>query len=109
MEQREVVFLPEAADDLTAIYLWVCEASSDPRTAQRFVGRIVAFCEKIGGMAHAGRRRDDLLPGLRSFPFEKRTVIMYRVSGRTVEVTNVFHGGRDYEALYRREDDEPIP
>jgi toxin ParE1/3/4 len=109
VEQREVVFRSEAADDLSAIYLWVHEASGDPGTAQHFVGRIVAFCEKIGGMAHAGRPRDDLLPGLRSFPFEKRTVIMYRVAGKTVEITNVFHGGRDYEALYRREDGEPAP
>jgi len=29
-------------------------------------------------------------------------VIVYRVLGQTVEITNVFNGGRDYAALYRR-------
>ncbi len=34
-------------------------------------------------------------------PFERRAVIAYRVIDDIVEVTNVFYGGRDYEALYR--------
>jgi hypothetical protein len=29
-------------------------------------------------------------------------VIVYRVLGQTVEITNLFHGSRDYAALYRR-------
>jgi toxin ParE1/3/4 len=29
-------------------------------------------------------------------------VIIYRVISETVEITNIFHGGRDYAALYRR-------
>lgn len=37
-------------------------------------------------------------------PFERSTVIAYRV-GKTVEIVNVFYGGRDYEALYRGHDE----
>lgn len=37
-------------------------------------------------------------------PFERSTVIAYRV-GRTVEIVNVFYGGRDYETLYRGQDE----
>jgi len=35
-------------------------------------------------------------------------VIIYRVVGTVVEITNIFHGGRDYAALYGQEssDDE---
>ncbi len=101
MEKFEVVFRPEAADDLAEIHRWIVEASGEPGIAAAFTARIVAFCEKIGAMAHAGRPRDDLWPGLRTLPFEKRTVIAYRIAGGQVEITNVFHGGRDYEALYR--------
>jgi len=101
VERFEVVFRSDAADDLDAIYRWIYEASLEPVTARRYVDRIVAFCEKIGGMASGDRLRDDLLTGLRTFPFERRAVIAYRIVGETVEITNVFYGGRDYEALYR--------
>jgi toxin ParE1/3/4 len=49
-----------------------------------------------------GRPRDDLAAGLRTVPFERTAVIAYVVSGDLVEVINIFYGGRDYEAIYRR-------
>jgi len=48
-----------------------------------------------------GTARDDLRPGLRIVPFEHSTVIAYLVEDGQVCITNVFYGGRDYEALYR--------
>jgi toxin ParE1/3/4 len=48
-----------------------------------------------------GRPRDDLSPGLRTTPFERSVVIAYVVEGGAVQITNIFYGGRDYEALYR--------
>ena len=50
----------------------------------------------MGGVA-----RDDLQPDLRTVPFEHSAVIAYVVEDDQVSVTNVFYGGRDYEALYR--------
>jgi toxin ParE1/3/4 len=50
----------------------------------------------MGGIA-----RDDLQPGLRTVPFEHSAVIAYVVEDDRVAITNVFYGGRDYEALYR--------
>jgi len=105
MEPVEVVFRPHAVADLAEIHAWIVDAGGASATAAAFVARIVAFCEKIGSMAHAGRLRDDLWPGLRTFPFEKRTVIAYRLAGDRVEIVNIFHGGRDYEALYRERDE----
>lgn len=105
MKRYSVVYREEAARDLAEIYRFVYEASLDPVTADRFVQRILAMCEKIGTMPHGGRPRDDLLPGLRTFPFERRAVIAYRLDGDTVEINNVFYGGRDYESLYSDPDD----
>jgi plasmid stabilization system protein ParE len=71
-------------------------------------GRLsVRFCTNrvvtpIAILPQAGRPRDDLAAGLRSVAFERRAVIVYRLIGDTVEITNIFHGGRDYAALYRR-------
>ena len=37
-------------------------------------------------------------------PFERSAVIVYRVEPDHVLITNVFYGGRDYEALYREDE-----
>lgn len=100
MRRLEVSYRPAASTDLRNVYLWVLEASGDPETARRFTERIREACEKIGGRPLAGRARDDLAPGLRTFPFERRGVIAYFVEGDEVQVSNVFYGGREYEALF---------
>ena len=41
------------------------------------------------------------MAGLRTVPFERSAVIAYRVENDTVEITNIFYGGQDYEALYK--------
>lgn len=56
-------------------------------------------CQRIGDVTLVGRPRDDLFPGLRTVPFEKRAVIAYLVEAEAVVITNVFYGGRDHEAL----------
>jgi toxin ParE1/3/4 len=40
-------------------------------------------------------------------PFERTAVITYIVTDTRVEITNIFYGGRDYEALYRRHAEDP--
>jgi plasmid stabilization system protein ParE len=37
----------------------------------------------------------------RKISSKSAAVIVYQVLGQTVEITNIFHGGRDYAALYR--------
>ena len=54
-----------------------------------------------GSRTVGGTARDDLRPGLRIVAFEHSAVIAYLVEDGQVCVTNVFYGGRDYEALYR--------
>lgn len=101
MKRLSVRYRKDARADLLAIYLWVYETSLDPHVARRFVERIQAACAKIGDAPSGGRPRDDLRPGLRTWPFERRGVIAYRVERDVVEIVNVFYGGRDYETFYR--------
>jgi toxin ParE1/3/4 len=68
---------------------------------RHYVERIRARGRLIPALLHAGRPRDDLAPGLRTVPFERRAVIVYRIAVEALEITNMFHGGRDYAALYR--------
>ena len=53
----------------------------------------------LGQLPMKGKARDNLLPGLRLFPFERVAVIAYRISSDEVEVLNIFYGGRDWEAI----------
>ena len=100
IQRLDVKFRPVAADDLDAIYRVIYEASLSPAIACSFVSRIRARCLRIGDAQHGGRLRDDLHPGLRTISFEKTAVIACLVR-QNIEITNVFYGGRDYEALYR--------
>jgi toxin ParE1/3/4 len=102
MPRFELRWRPAAVGDLEAIFRAVVRVSASPVVARRYVERIRERCRRIARLPEGGRLRDDLAPGLRSVPFERRAVIVYRVLGNTVEITNVFHGGRDYAALYRR-------
>jgi toxin ParE1/3/4 len=100
MRRVDVVYRPEAISDLQEIFRFVAEASQSQSVATRFVNRIMARCRKIGDVPKGGRPRDDLAPGLRTVPFERTAVIAYRVD-HVVEITNIFYGGRNYEAVYR--------
>lgn len=108
MTPARVQFREEADADLAAIHRFVLDLSGEPETADRFVLRIVEACERLGSMPLMGRRRDDLAEGLRTFPFEKRAVIAYRIGEGGVLIINVFYGGRDYEAFFaERPSDDP--
>ncbi|MER9235336.1 type II toxin-antitoxin system RelE/ParE family toxin [Mesorhizobium sp. M0622] len=84
---------------MQGVYRVIAEASQSDAVAAGFVQRIMARCRKIGDAPNGGRPRDDLEPGLRTLPFEPTAIIAYRLTD-SVEITNVFYGGRDYEALY---------
>jgi toxin ParE1/3/4 len=101
MRHLKVAYRPEAVDDLEEIFRYVLDKSQSLEIAYGFVRRIKGRCERVGNVPLGGRPRDDLEPGLRTVPFEKSAVIAYKVESDLVRITNVFYGGRDYDALYR--------
>jgi toxin ParE1/3/4 len=101
VKRLKVTFRPDAISDLQDIYRIVFRMSLSHVTAARFTQRIMASARRIGNAPRGGRPRDDLETGLRTVPFERTAVIAYKVTD-AVEITNVFYGGRDYEALYRK-------
>lgn len=46
-----------------------------------------------------GRSREELAPGLRSFPVA-RYVVFYRTGHRGIEIARVLHGARDLDLLF---------
>lgn len=102
MQRFPVEYRADAADDIEQLFSYVLETSFDAVTAARFTDRIFERCEKIGNAPFAGISRNDLGPGIRIVPFERKAVILYIVRDQTVWITNIFSGRRDYAALMRQ-------
>lgn len=102
MERYAVEYRPEAMENLLDVAAYVFELSQNIRTAEGYIGRIYARCEKIGDAPFGGVARDDLGTGIRMAVFEKSVVILYTIVENTVWITNVFFGSRDYETLLAR-------
>lgn len=89
-------FSPLARADLREIHDYIAERDAD--AALDFVTRLQLACESLAAMPGQGRKRDDLAPGLRSFPVA-RYIIFYRRVTTGVEIARVVHGARDIEAI----------
>lgn len=101
MKRLPVVITEPAVADIDSIANYVEEASGSQSVAIRYVERIRQRCRKIGDAPRGGRPRDDLMLGMRTVPFERSALICYAIEDGQVLITNIFHGGRDVEALFR--------
>ena len=61
----EVVFAPEAEEQLVDLYRYIAVADS-PEAADSYTDSIVAFCEELALFPNRGKARDDIRPGLRT-------------------------------------------
>jgi toxin ParE1/3/4 len=87
----------QAMADLTDIWQYV--AADNPEAADRFVDNIYETCQGLIAHPEMGRRRDELLPQLRSLPV-KRYVIFYRVREAKIEIVRVLSAYRDLGSLF---------
>lgn len=102
-----VRFALAARDQLAEIEDYISRASS-PIVAARYVDSIVVFCESLATFPLRGRKRDDLLPGLRITNYRRRAVIAFLVDtkARIVSIVGVFYGGQDYETFLQDDVDD---
>jgi toxin ParE1/3/4 len=66
------------------------------------VDLLVEAFSRLLSMPDMGRAREELRPGMRSYPVYPY-LIFYRVTPTYVEVLRVIHGSRDLPALFERE------
>jgi toxin ParE1/3/4 len=95
-----LVVRPQALTDLDDIFDYIAEDSVDRAIA--FVRKLYGQMETIAASPSMGRRRDALLPGLRSFP-HGNYLIFYLPLDDGVDVVRVLNGARDLEALFQNE------
>ncbi len=98
--EREVVFAPEARDDLLELYDYVAERAGAAR-AHAYTGRIISYCLGLAMFPERGTRREDLRSGLRIIGFERRVTIAFHVAANRITVARVLYGGRDLSSALR--------
>ena len=94
----KVRFHPAARAQLFELYEYIAAEGGRER-AGRYIDRIEASCLKLGTFPEMGRAVDDLGIGLRLHPFERRAIIVYRVTQAELTILGVHFGGRDISAL----------
>lgn len=87
----------DAAADLDDIWLYVAKERSVD-LADRLIDSIVGRFALLARMPRLGRRRPEIIPGLRSFPVANY-VIYYTAHRSRVVILRVLHGARDVGQL----------
>jgi len=96
-EELRLIISEQATQDLADIWLYV--ANDSPQIADKFLDSLLEQCQLFCSSPEMGRQRDELIPGIRSFPV-KRYIIFYRIEGDAVEVVRILSGYRDFESLF---------
>ena len=86
-----------ARSDLDEIWFYI--GRDNPDAADKLIRAIVSRFATLGSMPLMGRQREELSPGLRSFPVG-RYVIFYRPMENGVEIVRVLDGARDFPPLF---------
>ena len=96
MKEYEIVFSPEAQEDLFNLYEQIAIVVS-PTVALGYIERIEQFCSVLSTVPLGGTSREDIRPGLRTIGFERRATIAYSVKEGRVEILRIFYGGQNWE------------
>ena len=105
MTRYEVVFTPEAEEQLAELYRYI-EENATAAVALSYTSSVVECCEGLATFPLRGTPRDDVRPGLRTTAYKRRTEIAYTVDDGKVSIIGVFHGGRDYETALQPDEPE---
>jgi toxin ParE1/3/4 len=96
---REYVFAPSARDDLLDIITYLRDAGG-PEVAMNVAARIRDMCRLLAETPGTlGAAREEILPGLRSFPIPPH-VLFIRYSEDSVEIVRILHGRRDIDRAF---------
>ncbi|ACD91062.1 MAG: type II toxin-antitoxin system RelE/ParE family toxin [Chlorobium limicola] len=90
----KIIIRPLVVEDLAEIWSYIAEDSSN--RADSFVDFIDGKFHELAQSPRIGRSRNELLPGLCSFPVG-RYIIFYLIIPDGIEVVRVLHASRDID------------
>jgi toxin ParE1/3/4 len=97
---RRVVWAPRAKRDLRDVWSYY-ERVASAEIADKLLREIGAAGERLADDALTWRRRDEILPGLRSVTVHPY-IVFYRVKNGIVEIARVIHERRNFAAVFTK-------
>ncbi|WP_066380652.1 type II toxin-antitoxin system RelE/ParE family toxin [Anabaena sp. CA = ATCC 33047] len=94
---------PLAEADLLDIWNFIANDSFEK--ADRVLQKIDSQLKILASNPGMGRKRDSLVPNLRSFPVGNY-LIFYRPINQGIEVIRILHGARDIPSLFEDAEDD---
>jgi toxin ParE1/3/4 len=94
-----LVVRPQALADLDDIFDYIADDSLDRAIA--FIKKFHNQMEQLALSPGIGRRRDELLSTLRSFPYGNYLIFYLPLEDGGVDVVRVLNGARNIEALFK--------
>ena len=79
--------------------IWLFIASDNPSIADAFIDFIYNKCELLSESPNIGRKRDEILIGLRCLVV-KKYIIFYRIKKNSLEIVRILNGYRDIDSLF---------
>lgn len=93
----KIIFSPSARSDLKQVNSYL--AGKNPQAARILKEKIQQVSKKLAKFTNLGRRHDELIPSLRSFPVEDY-LIFYLPLENGIEIARVVSGYRDLDAMF---------
>lgn len=94
-----VIKRPRAELDLLDIWDYIADDTQE--RANEFLDRIEGKLQTLAQNPGLGKRRENLLAGLQSFPIGNY-VVFYREIEDGIDVIRILHGSRDIEEVFRQ-------
>lgn len=94
---EKILLRPEAERDLDEIWWYIAQDS--PHNADKLLDEIEETSRKLVRFKNMGRNRDELHPGLQSFPSGKYLIFYMPITGG-IEIVRVLHGMMDIDAFF---------
>jgi toxin ParE1/3/4 len=95
---RAALWSPEAVDDRERIWDYYVKVAGR-HTAEKILREIAKVIALLEQHPYAGRARNELRPGLRSFAAAPH-VVFYRVTNDTPQIVRVLDGRQDIEEKF---------
>lgn len=86
----------KAEEDLTKIWLYYADVASD-KIADRMIDEIAGKCQILAQNPEIGKMRNELIPGLRSFPVNPHIIFYDIVARQHIVVRRILHQSRDID------------
>lgn len=93
----KILTSPEAENDLDEIWWYI--AQDNPDSADKLIDEIEETGRKLARFTNMGRNRDELNPGLKSFPVGMYLIFYMPISGG-IQIVRVLHGMMDIDTFF---------